>query len=175
MSAPSQRIGRWAVVVVMVAGALLLFLGQATVRAAEARLAALVLDGAQISAPRSLGTNVLFRMGGAFVGLDITASCSAALLVSPFFLLAAGVLISRRTTVGDGVRTLGMLALWLFAMNQLRILLVVLSMRAWGFERGYEMSHIAFGSVISTLGVLGGVVLFVRAIGRAHPPAELRT
>jgi len=153
--------------------ALLLFFGQATVRTIEARVAVAVLAAAQVAGAQAFGTDVLFRLHGAFVGVNITTSCSVALLISPFCLLAGGLLLSRRTSVGAGLRTLGIVALWLFAMNQARILLIVLSMRIWGFDRGYELSHVAFGSVISTLGVLGGVALFVRRVGRAPIPANL--
>jgi len=159
---------------VMVVGALALFFGQHAVRTVEAGLAAMLLGVTQVDAPRALGTNVLVPLRGARIALDITASCSAALMASPFFLLAGGLLLSRRTSLGSAVKTLGVMALWLFAMNQLRILLVVLSMRMWGFQRGYELSHIAFGSVISTLAVLGGVLLFVRAIAHGQPVSELR-
>lgn len=171
----SPRTLRWVLAGLATAVAVLLFLGQGTVRIVEAHVAVALLAIAQVAGTQAFGTDVLFRMHGAFVGVNITTSCSAALLLSPFFLLAGGLFVSRRTSVGSGLRTLGMVALWLFAMNQARILLIVLSMRAWGFERGYELSHIAFGSVISTLGVLGGVALFVRSVSRAPTPVDVRS
>jgi len=158
----------------MVAGGVLLFLGQSTVRAVEARIAALLLGGVQLAQASTLDTNVLFRLRGAFVGLNVTASCSAALLVSPFCLFAGGLVVTRRTSIRGGLATLGILALWLFGVNQLRILFIVLSMHLWGFQQGYEFSHVALGSVISTLAVLGGVLLFIHSAARSQPPLELR-
>lgn len=153
--------------------AVMLFFGEGTVRAVEARIATAVLTGARVAGAQAFGTNVLFRVRGTFAGVNITTSCSVALLLSPFFLLAGGLLLSRRTSVGTGLRTLGVVALWLVAINQARILMIILSMRIWGLDRGYELSHVAFGSVISTLAVLGGVALFVRSMARAQVPAEL--
>jgi len=151
----------------------MLFFGQETVRIAEARVAAAVLTVARVAGAQAFGTNVLFRVRGAFAGVNITTSCSVALLLSPFCLLAGGLLLSRRTSVGTGLRTLGVVALWLIAVNQARILIIILAMRIWGLDRGYELSHVAFGSGVSTLGVLGGVALFVRSMARAQVPAEL--
>src|SRR5947209_20250085 len=81
LSIGSRRLSPWAVAAAMVAGGVLLFLGQSTVRAVEARIAALLLGGVQLAQASTLDTNVLFRLRGAFVGLNVTASCSAALLV----------------------------------------------------------------------------------------------
>ncbi|NHA00951.1 hypothetical protein G5V59_16395 [Nocardioides sp. W3-2-3] len=35
-------------------------------------------------------------------------------------------------------------------------------MREWGFERGYDFSHVFLGSAITTVGFVLGAVLFVR-------------
>lgn len=168
-----SRSTRWGLAALVVALAVALFVGQASVREGEAWVAVVLLTAARIVGAQTFGSNVLFSLDGAFVGVNITAACSAALLISPFFLLAAGLLLSRRTSVGGGLRTLGLVATWLFVMNQVRIVLVVLSMRLWGFERGYELTHIALGSVLSTFAVFGGVALFVRAVSRSRVPAQL--
>jgi len=156
----------------MAVGAVILIVAQSRIRPFEARVGSLVVGSAQIDGARALGTAILFRVRGALVGVEISTSCSIALLLSPFCLLAGGLIISRRISVRRGLVTLGVSVLWLFAVNQARILIIVLSMRTWGLERGYELSHVLLGTVVSTLGVLGGLVIFVRTLTQAQGPAE---
>jgi len=156
----------------MIAGAVLLVLTQSAVRPVEARISAAVVGTTQVADARSLGTAVVFPLRGAFVGYSLSEGCTAALLVSPFCLLAAGLVAARRTSVQRGISTLGGLALSLFAVNQLRLLVVALSMRWWGFRQGYEISHVLLGTIVSTLGVLLGLLLFVRF---ALTPSPVRT
>ena len=158
----------------MVLGAVLLVLAQAAIRPLEARISALVIDISQVAPARSLGSAVLFPLGSRYVGFNINAGCTAALLVTPFFLLAAGLVLSRRTSVTRGLTTLATVVLALFVANQARLLVVALSMRLWGFETGYEVSHVFLGTVVSTLGVLGGVLLYVRIIVHSRSPADVR-
>lgn len=54
----------------------------------------------------------------------------------------------------------------LFAVNQIRLLIVSASMRAWGFETGYERSHILLGTLASTIGVILGVFFFLFLVTR---------
>lgn len=158
----------------MAAGAVVLVLEQTAVRPLEASLAARVIDIIRVAPAHTLDTVILFPTHGRFVGLTLNASCSIALLISPFCLLAGGLVLSRRTSPPRGLATLGLLVLWLLVVNQARIVIIVLSMRLWGLERGYELSHVVFGTVVSTLGVLGGLVIFVRSMATAPRPLDLR-
>jgi hypothetical protein len=55
----------------------------------------------------------------------------------------------------------------IFLVNQLRLLVIAGSMLAWGFRTGYERSHVFLGTVLSTVGVIIGVIIFVwMLIGR---------
>ncbi len=148
----------------MALGALLLIIGQSSIRPVEAWASAAIIKATHVAPARSLGSAVVFPLKTRFVGFDITAGCTAALLVTPFFLLAAGLVFTRRTSIARGLGTLAAVALGLFVVNQARLLVVALSMRLWGFERGYEISHVFLGTVVSTLGVLAGVLLYVRAV-----------
>ncbi|HEX3394972.1 MAG TPA: hypothetical protein VHS52_10620 [Acidimicrobiales bacterium] len=154
----------------MALGAVLLVVGQSFIRPLEARLSALTISVSQVAPARALGTAVVFPLQTRVVGFDITAGCTAALLVSPFFLLAAGLVLTRRTSVGRGIATLAVVAVALFLVNQVRLLVVALSMRLWGFNRGYDVSHIFLGTVVSTLGVLAGVLFYVRTVVRQRAP-----
>jgi exosortase/archaeosortase family protein len=148
----------------MALGAVLLVVGQSVIRPLEARVSAQAIRITQVAPARPQGTAVIFPLNARYVGFDITAGCTAALLVIPFFLLAAGLVVTRRTSVARGVSTLAAVAVALFTVNQARLLVVALSMRLWGFDRGYEVSHVFLGTVVSTLGVLAGVLLYVRSV-----------
>jgi hypothetical protein len=37
-------------------------------------------------------------------------------------------------------------------------------MRQWGYPDGFERSHVLLGSVVSTVGVAGGLLLFLRMV-----------
>lgn len=165
---------RWAVAVVMAACAVVLVLEQTAVRPLEASLAARITGIVHVAPASAIKTVVLFPTSGRLAGLAINASCSIALLVSPFCLLAGGLVLSRRTSPPRGLATLGVAVLWLLAVNQTRIVIIVLSIRLWGIERGYELSHVVFGTFVSTIGVLGGLFIFVRSMATAPAHLELR-
>ncbi len=168
-----QQLNRWGIAAALASCAVLLVVAQSHVRPFEAWVGSLVVGSAQVDAARALGSVILFRAQGVLVGVEISASCSVALLISPFCLLAGGLIVSRRVSIRRGLTSLGLLVLWLFAVNQARILVIVLSMRIWGLERGYELSHVLLGTVVSTLGVVGGLVIFVRSLTQARSPVEL--
>ncbi len=159
------KVGPWAVAVGLVVAAAMLALRQQNVRDLEAWVSAIVLRVVQLfPAARSIGVAVIFPLGNATVGFSVAANCTAALLISPFLLLAAILVASRRVSVRRGVGTSLVLAVILFAVNQARILVIALSMRLWGFETGYEVSHVLLGTVVSTLGVLAGLYVYARTV-----------
>jgi len=159
------KIGPWAVALGLVVAAAILALSQHEVRDLEAWVSAIVLRVGQIfPAARSIGVAVIFPLGNATVGFSVSANCTAALLISPFLILAAVLVASRRVSVRRGVGTALVLAVILFIVNQARILVIALSMRLWGFETGYEVSHVLLGTIVSTLGVLVGLFVYARAV-----------
>lgn len=176
MGAPlgGHKFWPWAVGAAMAMGAVLTVVGQSAIRLVEARISAAIIGASQVAPAQSIGPSVVFPLRGAFVGFTLSVGCTAALLVTPFFLLAGALVVTRRTSVQRGLVTLGVLIVSLFAVNQLRLLVVALSMRVWGFELGYEISHVLLGSIVSTLGVLAGVLLYVRTVFRSRAATELR-
>ncbi|MFN2609141.1 MAG: hypothetical protein ABR511_14825 [Acidimicrobiales bacterium] len=163
-----------AAAVAMVAGGVLLVLTQSAIRPLEAWVAAAIVGGFHVAPARSLGSAVIFPIRGSFVGFYLSEGCTAALLVSPFCLVAAGLVLTHRTTVRRGVGTLVGLTVGLFAVNQARLVIIALSMRLWGFHHGYEVSHILLGTIVSTLGVLAGLLVFVTAALAPHPVRAAR-
>lgn len=57
-------------------------------------------------------------------------------------------------------------------MNQARLFVVAASMRVWGFRSGYERSHIFLGTILSTIGALAGLVLFVWLVVKEDSPKD---
>ena len=149
-------------------------LEQARVRTFEALASAWIVGGLRVVPAESLQTAVVFPLRGRFVGYTLTPGCTAAFLVAPFLLLGAGLIIARRLSVWRGVKALAVVTVALFVANQARLVVIALSMRAWGFYAGYERSHVFLGTIVSTLGVIGGLLLFLRVASRPAP-AEVDT
>jgi exosortase/archaeosortase family protein len=148
--------------------ALLVF--QHQVRRYEATASARAVSLFGLLHAHSIGTAVVFVLRGHFVGYSLSAGCTAAFLIAPFFLLAgAALVIAPRLPVGRTLSTLAMIAALLFVVNQARLLVIAGSMREWGFVQGYDVSHVFLGTVVSTIGVVGGLVLFLARVGFREP------
>ena len=139
---------------------------QTTVRHLEAQTAAGLADLVGLASAQSLGASVIFPLDGHFVGFNITPACTVALLVLPFFLAATLIIASRRVPIRRTLMALVVFSAVIFAVNQVRLAVAVGAMRVWGFESGYERSHVFLGTVVSTVGVLGSMArLPLRAAG----------
>lgn len=151
--------------------ALLLLFGHHLVRLYEARASAFVLDLTRMGPAKSLGTAVTFRDQGRLVGFSLTAGCTSALLILPFVAVGAAIVLSGRIDPIRGLRTVALVSVVVFVINQSRFLVIAGAMRVWGYRAGYERSHVFLGSVVSTLGLIAGVLFFVRGMS-ASPEAE---
>lgn len=167
-------LGPWLAAVVMLVAGVLMVLTQSVTRPMEARLSAALIGFTEVARSRSIGNVVILPLDGDLVGMEIGPGCSTALLVTPFFLLGAGLVLSRRTSVQRGLTTLGALVLSLFVLNLLRLLVIAVSMRLWGLEQGFEVSHVVLGTVLSTLGVVAGLILYIRTALHSRAPAVVR-
>lgn len=145
--------------VVAAAGALVLF--DHVVRELEASTSAHVLAVVGLHAA-PLRSAVVFPVDGRLVGYALSAGCSVAFLLSPLYLVIAGLLAAGRLSVRRGIACVVVLTALLFTVNQLRLAVIAWSMRAWGFETGYARSHVFLGTLVSTLGVLGGLLIVLR-------------
>ncbi len=150
----------------LLASVVALLAQQSAIRELEAWTSARVVDLFRVVPATSVGKAVVFPLAGRYVGYTMAAGCSVTMLVAPFFLLSAALIISRRIRPSRGVGALGLLSVALFAVNQTRLLVIAVSMRAWGFRLGYERSHIFLGTVLSTLGVVAGVLVFVWVVAQ---------
>ena len=169
MAAGRSGLSRLPTVVVSLAvlgGVAAMVLGHRHVRNLEAWASASIVDRLGILAADPFGTAIVFPMDHRWLGFTITAGCSVAFLLPPFFVVVAGLIASRRVGVGRALFALLTVVTALLVVNQLRLLIVAASVRAWGYETGYERSHILLGTLASTLGVVIGVVLFLYLLTR---------
>ncbi len=149
------------------AGAAVLALGlalliwQSRFRVAEATLSSWVLGVARFPGAGSAGHTIIFPLRGQWVGLSLTAGCTAALLMAPFFIIGALLFASRRIRPRRILTALALVTAIVFVVNQLRVFVIAGSMDLWGIRAGFERSHILLGTVLSTTGVLVGIVIFV--------------
>lgn len=139
-------------------------IGQAQVRKAEAIGSASLLNLLRIAPAESIGTAVTFPARGRYVGFTVAPGCTAALLVVPFLLFAGVLLVAGRVQPGRAISTVSVFAAVVVIVNQLRLLVIAVSMRAWGYPDGFDRSHVLLGSVVSTIGVTGGLLLFLRMV-----------
>jgi len=159
---PQPRQIGWAGVALAVAAALAAV--QVRIRRAEASGFAGLLRLLRIAPARSIGTAVTFPAKGRYVGLTVTAGCTAALLVIPFVVVAGVLLLAGRVQPGRATATVAVFTVVVALINQLRLLVIGAAMLAWGYPAGFDRSHVLMGSVVSTIGVVGGLLLFVRMV-----------
>jgi exosortase/archaeosortase family protein len=169
---PGRRITRVDAAVVAGVG-LAILLTESHMRQIEAAASAFVLRLTHVAGTaHPTGSAVVFNQGPHWVGYSIAAGCTAALLIAPFFFVSAGLLLSRRVSLSRGLIALVVVTVLVWAVNQLRLLLIAASMQLWGFRTGYNRSHVLAGGVLSTFGVAIGVVIFVLLMIRERPSAR---
>ncbi|MEU6078405.1 hypothetical protein [Micromonospora sp. NPDC047074] len=136
------------------------------VAVAEAWLNARLVSATGLADTNSVGAAVVFRLDERWVGFLVSTGCSVAMLLIPPFVLAALLVGFRRVTFPRAVTAVALAVALLVTINQLRFASVVLAMRTWGFEVGYQRSHVLIGSAISTLGLIAVAILFLMLVGR---------
>lgn len=146
------------------AAAVLLVVGQEHFRRFEALTSATVLSLLRVGAADSFGTAVIFPANGLHVGFNVAAGCTAALLIVPFLLVAGVLLLAGRVPPQRAIATVAVFASVVVVINQIRLLVIAVALRSWGYPEGFERSHILMGSFVSTIGVAGGLLLFLRMV-----------
>lgn len=145
-------------------------IGQEQVRRMEALSSATLLRLLMIAPAASNGTTVTFPAKGRYVGYEVAQGCTAALLVVPFFVVAGVLLMAGRVQPRRAVATVAVFTSVIFTVNQLRLVVIAVSIRAWGYPAGFDRSHVLLGSLVSTIGVAGGLLLFLRMVTSRQPP-----
>lgn len=157
--------------VVVAATGITIAVAHRSVQLLEAWLSAGLANGLGVVSAETFGSAVVFPLDGRMVGFTITPGCSVAFVLPVFFLVAAALVAFGRIDIGQAVVTVVAVSATLFAVNQIRLLIVSASMRAWGFDLGYERSHILLGTFASTIGVVLGVFLFLFLVTRRSSAA----
>ncbi|GLZ41027.1 exosortase P [Actinokineospora sp. NBRC 105648] len=158
-STPTARLA----VVVLVALAAALVIGNRVYRTAEMTLASGILRlttaGGVYLAPQR--QSVYFGLGTdhAF-GLRMSPECTSAFLVLPLLVIGAVMIALRPAITGRVLVALGIAALAVVLVNQLRVLTLVGLIDWLGTERGYYWGHTLLGSMVSVLGGAAALVLF---------------
>lgn len=147
-----------------VAAAVVLLAVQERFRRVEASTCASLLRLLHIAPADSLGTAVTFPARDRFVGFTVAPGCTAALLIAPFLVVTGVLLFAGRVPPRRALATVSAFAAVVAMVNQLRLLVISISMRHWGYPDGFERSHLLLGSVVSTIGVAGGLLLFLRMV-----------
>lgn len=156
-----------AAAVVLVATAVALFAGTATVARGEASLLARLLGVLGVPAQQD-SARVLFPTGRGITGLALTAGCSVGPLIALFLLAAAGLCWFRPAPLRPVATAIVLLIAAFVLVNQLRLVVIAYSIRRWGTGQGYEISHVFVGSLLTTAGFIAGVYLFARALSRSR-------
>jgi exosortase/archaeosortase family protein len=134
----------------------------------EAWLNAHLVDAVGLADATSIGAAVIFPLDQRWVGFMVSTGCSVALLLIPPLLLASVMVGFRRVSLVRAVTAVAMAVLLLVTVNQIRLASVVVAMQAWGFQRGYERSHVLIGSAITTAGLVAVTILFAVLLGRSR-------
>lgn len=158
---PRRFARRHVVALVLLAIAALLFVFAREVRLGEAWVQTRLLELGGVDA-QQIGTAVLVEIDGRQAGVSLTAGCSIGPLLAILLLCCTPFVWYRSMAVTRVAVSVAQLAAVLVLANEIRIAAIVLSMRRWGFERGYDFSHVFLGSAITTVGFVLGAVLFVR-------------
>jgi exosortase/archaeosortase family protein len=152
------------VIALLVALAAGLVVGHTAYQSAEISLAGVLLhlctsSGVYVVAGQQ---TVYFGLGSASpLGLTMTPECTSAFLLVPLIAVAA-VLIALRPGIARRVLvSLGVAALILIVVNQLRILTLAALVGWLGTNDGYYWGHTMVGSLVSVFGGAIALVLFV--------------
>ncbi|MHB1534550.1 MAG: hypothetical protein ACYC1D_08065 [Acidimicrobiales bacterium] len=162
---PARRRGAAGLIPIGLVGAVVaVVLVQHQLRRWEAHAAGWMFRSVGLLHTQTIGSALIFPDGHRWAGLNLTVECSSALLIAPFFLIAAGLLATRRVALRRTLVALAVVAVMVFFVNLARITVIAESMRAWGITTGYERSHVLIGSLISVFGVAVGLVIFLVAL-----------
>lgn len=154
--------------------AVLLITGERSVRQAESSVVGWIAAGLlRLATVHSRFLPVVFVTMPApphygtpyWVGMEVTPECTSAWLLAPLLGLAAVLAFGRRLTLRAVIIATAVTAGFLFAVNILRLTLILLAIHWWGYD-GYKWSHEVYGSLVTIIGTCVGLGLFVLLVVR---------
>ncbi|GAB7047591.1 hypothetical protein [Catenuloplanes indicus] len=120
------------------------------------------------------GSTVLFMIGEFQSGVTITLGCTVTFLAIPFLLATSGLFVINRVSLVKSFLALLAAVAFIMVCNHLRLLSIEVAMRIWGAEDGYSATHILVGTLISTLGVIGGGLAYLYVLLFGDKPQGAR-
>ncbi len=149
------------------AGGIVWMLVQAeAVRAAEAHLAAwwmnLWIPG---GAAASDDVFLLWISENHLVGFQVTAECTAIILIAPLLALGACFALSTRVSWPRAVGAIVASAAVMVIVNQVRLALIGFSTLQGGLGAGYEFGHRFAGSAVGIAGFAIGLIILIAVAG----------
>ena len=141
-----------------------LVLVERSYRELEVRLAGAILNAVTRSSVYVAGDRetVYFGLNGtAPFGLRMTPECSSVFLLLPLLLVTALMLYFRPGRARRLFFSLGISALAVILVNQLRIFMIFWLIGGLGTDEGYYWGHTLLGSLVSVFGGAASLVLFV--------------
>ncbi len=166
-SAPNSGMTKFPQVVALgalAAAGVVVVLAERLYRELEVRLAGAILDlfttsGVYVAPDRE---SVYFGLTSTTpFGLRMTPECSSAFLLLPLLVVTMAMLYFRPSNARRLFFSLGISAVVVVLVNQLRILTIVGLVHGLGTDEGYYWGHTLLGSMVSVFGGAVSIVLFV--------------
>lgn len=136
---------------------------QSNIRCIEAWVAAHWADMIPGVMSYALSGRPVFLLAGGSraVGLVVSAECTVSLLMIPLLVWSLLLVAARRVNIAKLFAGLIVSLLLLTAVNQLRLITIGWAYFSMG-RTGYEWSHTVVGSIISILGMILAVMVYIR-------------
>lgn len=150
----------------LVGGVVWMLVQADTVRAAEAHFAAWWMDGwIPGGVTASADTYMLWLDDSHLVGFQVTAECTALILLVPLLALGACFVLSARVSVPRAIAGTVASSVVMVLVNQVRLALIGFSTLQGGLGSGYEFGHRFAGSVVGIAGFAVGLVVLIAVAG----------
>lgn len=110
-------------------------------------------------------TYMLWISENHLVGFQVTAECTAVILLAPLLAVGAGLMLSTRVSWLRGIIGITASAVAMLVVNQVRLALIGWSTQQGGLEAGYEFGHRFAGSVVGIAGFAVGLIVLIAVTG----------
>jgi exosortase/archaeosortase family protein len=161
-----DRVARVLFVLALSGGIIGMLVHAETVRAWEAHLAVWWMDPwIERGATAFEDTYMVWIGEDHLVGFQVTAECTAIILLAPLLALGAALMLSTRVAWLRGVIGITASALVVVLVNQVRLALIGWTTQQGGLEAGYEFGHRFAGSVVGIAGFAAGVIVLLAVTG----------
>ena len=145
-----------------------------TFRNVEATIAPHTFDTLGMGPARHLGGPYFLTMGtGVPIKFSITTQCGAMLLLVPMLFAAALMVRSPNVSLRRSLAAVIACAVVLVFANQLRLAIIGVCSRWFGFDQGFPLGHLLIGSLFSLVAIAASVLGFLRIV-RTAPDAIVR-